>query len=42
MRLSAALGLGFQVAGFWAAFWGALIVSLTSALLWMLVNEKTE
>jgi len=41
-RLSAALGLGFQVAGFWAAFWGALIVSLTSALLWMLVNEKTE
>ena len=38
-RLSATLGLGFHVAGFWAAFWGALVVSLTSALLWMMVRE---
>src|SRR6476646_10369167 len=28
--LSAALGLGFHVSGFWAAFFGALIVSLVS------------
>jgi putative membrane protein len=31
--LSDALGLGFRVAGFWAAFWGALVVSIVSTLL---------
>jgi|SRR6185503_12192964 putative membrane protein len=31
--LSSALGLGFHVRGFWAAFWGALVVSLVSTML---------
>ena len=28
--VSATLGLGFRVEGFWPAFWGALVVSLVS------------
>ena len=32
-RLSGALGLGFHVAGFWPAFWGALVVSLVGMAL---------
>jgi putative membrane protein len=39
-RLSAALGLGFDVAGFWAAFWGALVVTIVSTLLSMVVKER--
>jgi putative membrane protein len=36
-RISDALDLGFQVAGFWPAFWGALTVSIVSTLLgWMI------
>lgn len=35
--LSSALGLGFHVSGFWAAFWGGLVVSLASMMLSMLV-----
>jgi putative membrane protein len=31
--LSSSLGLGFHVSGFWAAFFGALVVSIVSALL---------
>jgi putative membrane protein len=31
--LATALGLGFHVSGFWAAFWGALVVSIISTLL---------
>jgi putative membrane protein len=31
--LSDALNLGFHVRGFWAAFWGALVVSIVSTLL---------
>jgi hypothetical protein len=31
--ISDALGLGFHVAGFWAAFFGALVVSLVSLML---------
>ena len=37
--LSAPLGLGFHVSGFWAAFLGALVVSIVGTLLAMLVNE---
>jgi putative membrane protein len=37
--LSSALGLGFHVSGFWAAFWGGLVVSLVSTVLSMLVAE---
>jgi putative membrane protein len=38
-RVSDTLGLGFHVAGFWPAFWGALVVSIVSMLLSMLVTE---
>lgn len=35
--LSAKLGLGFRVAGFWAGFFGALVVSLVAGLLEMVL-----
>jgi putative membrane protein len=39
-RLSDLLGLGFHVSGFWPAFWGALVVSLVSTVLSLLVRES--
>ena len=38
--LSTALGLGFHVSGFWAAFWGALVVSIVSTILSMAVRDS--
>jgi putative membrane protein len=38
--LSAALGLGFHVDGFWPAFWGALVVSIVSTILAMFVTDS--
>ena len=38
-KLSAALGFGFHVAGFGAAFWGALVVSIVSAMLSMMMRD---
>lgn len=32
--------VGFYVDGFWAAFWGALIVSIVSLVLTLLVRER--
>ena len=42
--LSGALGLGFHVSGFWAAFFGALVVSIVSTLLSIMVggSRRTE
>ena len=40
--LAASLGLGFRVSGFWPAFWGALVVSVVSALLSMSVRSGDE
>jgi putative membrane protein len=40
--LAGGLGLGFHVSGFWAAFWGALVVSIVSTVLSMFVNESTS
>ena len=40
--LSAALGLGFHVSGFWAAFWGAIVVSLVSLVLSMLIRDGSK
>lgn len=40
--LSTALGLGFHVRDFWAAFWGALAVSLVSTMLSLLVREPVH
>lgn len=37
--LAARFGLGFHVAGFWSAFWGALVVSIVSVLLSIFVRE---
>lgn len=37
--LSAIFGLGFHVSGFWAAFFGALVVSIVSTILSLLVRE---
>ena len=38
-RLSVALGLGFHVAGFWAAFWGAVVVTVVSTMLSLMVRD---
>ena len=40
--LSGSLGLGFHVSGFWPAFWGALVVSLVSTILSMLVADVSR
>jgi putative membrane protein len=40
--LSSRLGLGFHVDGFWPAFWGALVVSVVSAVLGALVRERDD
>jgi len=37
--LSSVLGLGFRVSGFWAAFWGALVVTIVSWLLSIAITE---
>ena len=41
-RLSDAFGLGFHVAGFRAAFLGALVVSVVSTLLSLFVGDTTS
>jgi putative membrane protein len=38
--LSSALGFGFHVSGFWAAFWGALVVSLVSTMLSLFIADS--
>jgi putative membrane protein len=38
--ISQGLGLGFRVSGFWAAFFGALVVSLVSTMLSMLMADS--
>jgi putative membrane protein len=40
--LSSALGLGFHVSGFWAAFFGALVVSIVSTLLTIMVGGTSR
>jgi putative membrane protein len=40
--LSDALGLGFHVSGFWAAFWGALVVSIVSMLLSIFISDPSR
>ena len=40
--LSESLGLGFHVSGFWAAFWGALVVSLVSTILSRFVADASR
>ena len=38
--VSSALGLGFHVSGFGAAFWGALVVSLVSTILSLFIRDS--
>jgi len=41
--LSSSLALGFHVSGFWAAFFGALVVSLISTILSIvIIDERTR
>jgi putative membrane protein len=40
--IAGALGIGFHVAGFWAAFFGALVVSIVSTLLSIFVRAEEE
>jgi len=38
--MSSALGLGFHVDGFWAAFWGGLVVSVIATALSLVVRDS--
>jgi putative membrane protein len=40
--VAGALDLGFHVNGFWAAFWGALVVSFVSTILSIVVRDSTS
>jgi putative membrane protein len=40
--ISGSLGLGFHVTGFWAAFWGALVVSIVSLILTIAVKDASR
>ena len=40
--VASALGLGFHVSGFWAAFFGALVVSIVSTLLSIFVRTSDD
>jgi len=40
--LSGTLGIGFHVDGFWAAFLGALVVSIVSVLLSLLIPDPAK
>ena len=40
--LATTLGLGFHVSGFWAAFFGSLVVSIVSALLSVSMRPMDE
>jgi putative membrane protein len=40
--LSQSLGFGFHVSGFWAAFWGAIVVSLVSTILSVMMADSSE
>jgi putative membrane protein len=38
--LSRAVGLSFVVEGFWPAFWGALVVSIVSLVMTLVIHEN--
>ena len=42
LQLVAWLVKGFEVSGFWPSFWGALLISLVSAILNLWVSERGE
>jgi putative membrane protein len=40
--LAAGLGLPFTVSGFWAAFWGAIVVAVVGALLHFVIPDRVD
>jgi putative membrane protein len=40
--LSQRLGLPFTVSGFWAAFWGAIVVAIVGALLHFVIPDRVD
>ncbi len=38
--LSRSFGLGFEVAGFWPAFWGGLVLGVTGSLLTVMLTDR--
>jgi putative membrane protein len=40
--LARGLGLPFTVSGFWAAFWGAIVVAIVGALLHFVIPDKVD
>jgi putative membrane protein len=40
LQLTASLVKGFVVEGFWAAFWGALIISVVSSILNLMISDQ--
>ena len=43
VKLSVPLNLGLQIQGFWAALWGALIISVVSMILsWIIGTKKVR
>jgi putative membrane protein len=40
--LSRGLGLPFVVSGFWAAFWGAIVVAIVGALLHFVIPDRVD
>lgn len=41
-RLAGLFGVDFYVQGFWAAFWGALVISIASSVLNVFIGEEQE
>ena len=41
-EVAEALGIGFQVRGFWTAFWGALTISIVSAILNVMTRPSRD
>ncbi len=39
---SEAFGINFRITDFWSAFWGALVISVVSAALNLLVSDEEE
>jgi putative membrane protein len=40
--IAGGIGLSFSVSGFWAAFWGAIVVSVVSFLLHVLIPDSID
>lgn len=39
-KATAAFGIDFRISGFWSAFWGALVISVISATLNLLIRDE--